>query len=211
MAVQQVNKDVYSFEKYCTIERWSSYWYQIKEVLQVAPESILEIGVGDKVFANYIKNNTSIKYNSLDIAEDLQPDIVGDIENLSAINDNAYDLVCAFEVLEHLPYDKFREVLKELRRISKKNIIISLPHWGRHFAFEIKLPFFGKVSWQYKCNLFPIGHKFKGQHYWEIGKSGYSFKKIKSEIEKVDLEVLKDYVVFESPYHHFFILEKRFK
>jgi len=208
MAVQQVNRGSYNFEKYCTLDRWSSYWYQIKEVLQVAPSSILEIGVGDKVLANYLKNNTSIEYYSLDIAEDLQPDIIGDIENLKDVNNNSYDLVCAFEVLEHLPFEKFEIILDGLKRVSRKWVIISLPHWGRHFAIEIKLPFFDKIKWQYKCNLFPIEHRFNSQHYWEIGKSGYNLKNVRQKIEESGFKIVKDYVAFESPYHHFFVLEK---
>lgn len=205
---KQTNKNSYQFERYCDLDRWSSYWHQIDEVLKLKPESVLEIGVGDKVLAGYLKNNTSIKYSSLDIAEDLSPDFIGSVDDIK-LDDNSFALVCAFEVLEHLPFDKFIKSLRELRRVSKKYVIISLPHWGRHFSFNLRLPYFKKISGQYKFALWPIKHEFNGQHYWEIGKRGYPLAKIKREIEAAGLKILKDYIAFNSPYHHFFILEKK--
>ncbi len=208
MAEQQVNRDTYTFDKYCVIERWSSYWHQIKEILALKPDSVLEIGVGDKVLASYLKNNTAIKYSNLDIAQDLQPDIVGSVDDMKNISDNSFDLVCAFEVLEHLPFEKFGQSLNELKRVSKQSIIISLPHWGRHFSLEIRLPLLGKLRFQYKFNLWPIKHVFNGQHYWEIGKADYNLKTIKQAITETGLKINNDYIAFASPYHHFFILEK---
>ncbi|MEA2088399.1 MAG: class I SAM-dependent methyltransferase [Patescibacteria group bacterium] len=204
---KQIDKKEYNFSKYCKQERWSSYWHQIDEVLKCNPKSVLEIGVGDKVFGDYIKNNTNIKYFCLDIAEDLNPDIVGSVDNMP-IENNTYDLVCAFEILEHLPFEKFKKSLDELHRVSKKDVIISLPHWGRHFSIDIRIPYFKNFSWQYKCNFFPIKHKFNGQHYWEIGKKDYSLKKVKRKFKKAKFKIVKDYIAFKSPYHHFFVLKK---
>ncbi len=203
----QVNKSNYVFSKYCNIERWSSYWQQINEVLKIAPKNLLEIGVGDKVLAAYLKNNTGIEYKSMDIAEDLKPDYSGSIEKMP-LAENTFDLVCAFEVLEHLPKDNFLKALQEMQRVSKKYVIISLPHWGRHFSLEIKLPLLKRIKLQYKFNLFSPKHVFNGQHYWEIGKKGSSLKNIKNIIKESKMKIIKDFVVFESPYHHFFILEK---
>ncbi|MCD4705450.1 class I SAM-dependent methyltransferase [bacterium] len=204
---KQVDKKAYDFQKYCEQDRWSSYWHQINDVLKCNPKNVLEIGVGDKVFGDYIKNNTNIKYFCLDIAEDLNPDIIGSVDNMP-IENNVYDLVCAFEILEHLPFEKFKKSLDELYRVSKKDVIISLPHWGRHFSIDIRIPYFKRFSWQYKCNFFPIKHKFNGQHYWEIGKKGYSIKRIREEFSKAGFKIIKDYIVFKSPYHHFFVLRK---
>ncbi|MFH1523297.1 MAG: class I SAM-dependent methyltransferase [Patescibacteria group bacterium] len=205
---KQVNKNTYNFENYCYLERWHSYWHQLKEILERNPKNILEIGVGDKVIANYIRHNTNIDYQSADIAADLNPDIVCSVDSIKS-EDGAYEMVCAFEVLEHLPFDKFDKSLRELRRVSKRYVIISLPHWGRHFSLDIKMPFIKRIKCQFKFNLLPIKHKFNGQHYWEIGKKGYSLKKIKKIIFNAGFDIKKDYIAFHSPYHHFFILEKK--
>jgi ubiquinone/menaquinone biosynthesis C-methylase UbiE len=205
--VRQVDKKAYKFDKYCDKDRWASYWNQINEIVKLNPVNVLEVGVGDNVFSSYIKNNTDIEYTSLDIAEDLRPDIVGDIKNIP-IKNNFYNIVCAFEVLEHLSFEKFEETLRELSRVSNKYVIISLPHWGRHFSVDIRMPFLKRFKFKYKINLFPIRHKFRGQHYWEIGKKGYSLINIKKIIKKSGLKIKNNFIVFESPYHHFFILKK---
>jgi len=205
---KQVEKNAYNFKKYCDIDRWNSYWHQIKEVLDLKPNSVLEIGIGDKVLGGYLKNNTGINYQSLDIAEDLQPDILGNVENLPFLRPS-FDIVCAFEILEHLPFNKFNTTLKELHRVTNKYVIISLPRWGRYFSIELRLPGLKKIKWHYKANLFPIKHEFNGQHYWEIGKKKYPLKLIKKAIKQAGFGIVKDYVVFESPYHHFFILVKQ--
>ena len=204
---KQVDKGHYNFWKYCDLDRWSSYWYQIKEIIFLEPKNVLEIGVGEKVLGSYLLNNTDIKYKSVDIANDLNPDIVADLEKLPLGNDS-FDLVCAFEVLEHLPFEKFLNCLNELKRVSNSYVILSLPHWGRHFSVSFRLPFFKKIKIQFKSNILSIRHLFNGQHYWEIGKKGYDLSKIKNEIKKSDMEIIKDYTCFESPYHHFFVLKK---
>lgn len=205
----QVEKNAYNFQSYCTKDRWCSYWYQINEVLILNPASVLEIGVGDKVLSSYLREHTNIEYKSMDLAADLSPDFLGSVDNMSNISDKSFDLVCAFEVLEHLPFEKFSQALSELKRVSRGWVIISLPHWGRHFSLEIRIPYFKKLHWQFKVSFPKIRHEFKGQHYWEIGKAEYGLKKIKQKIKNIGLEIVGDYVVFDSPYHHFFVLKTK--
>ena len=197
-----------NFEKYCNQSRWASYWHQIKNILKCQPRKVLEIGVGDEVLSHYLKKNIGVDYFCVDIMSELGPDFINSVDNLKDIKEDFADVVCAFEVLEHLPFEKFPQALTELYRVSSKFVIISLPHWGRHFSLEIKLPHFKRIRWQYKFNIFNIEHKFDGHHYWEIGKKGYPLKAIKREILAAGFKILDDYLVFESPYHHFFILRK---
>ena len=42
----------YNFLKYVHLKRWNSYWYQIKEILDLNPSTVLEIGPGN----NYIRH-----------------------------------------------------------------------------------------------------------------------------------------------------------
>jgi SAM-dependent methyltransferase len=205
--IKQVDKKIYEFFNYSSPGRFASYWYQLSEVLDLKPDSVLEIGAGDKVLGNYLRSNTSINYQSLDLAADLSPDIVGSVDAIP-LNDNTFDLVCAFEVLEHLPFEKFEKSLQEMKRVAKQYVLISLPHWGRHFSLEIRLPFWKKIRWQHKINSWPIKHQFNGQHYWEIGKKDYPLERIKNSIRNTGLEIVNDYVPFEMPYHHFFVLKK---
>ncbi len=206
---KQVNKEHYRFENYCSYHRFTSYWHQLNEVISIKPQSLLEIGIGDGVFSSYIKNNTNITYKSCDIDPDMKPDILSSIDDIS-VTDESFDIVCAFQVLEHLPYEKFVYSLNEMSRISKKYIILSLPFYGKLVTFGLKIPGIKKISLQYRVphNLLSIKHIFNGQHHWEIGKKGYSIQKIKKDIKSADLKIIKSYSSPDYPYHHFFVLKK---
>lgn len=205
---KQVNKDHYDFKKYSHPDRWVSYFNQINETLASQAGSVLEIGVGDKVFGSYLKNNTTINYSSLDIAEDLNPDFIGSVTSIP-IGDNSFDAVCAFEVLEHLPFECFDRALMELSRVSKKTVIISLPHFGPAIKFLFKVPFLPTIRFAIKIP-FHKTHTFNGEHYWEIGKKDYSLSAIKKIINN-HYSIKKHFVPFENQYHHFFVLEKNEK
>lgn len=202
----QVNKEVYRFEKYNDLARFASYFYQLKCILVGSPNSILEIGTGSKFIESYLKDLPDIVYTSCDFAEDLKPDVVADVRNLP-FKDSEFDVVCAFEVLEHLPFIDFDKSLSELARVSKGRVVISLPHFGPPIKLLIKLPFIQEIKLSFKIP-FMKKHVFNGEHYWEIGKMGYSVDTIKSKLSKY-FTVEDDFVPFENQYHHFFILNKK--
>jgi len=204
--MKQVNKEHYDFSRYSYPDRWGSYFYQLKEVLDTKPSSILEVGVGDKVFGSFIKNNTDISYKSLDIASDLNPDIVAPITE-TGLPPESFDVICAFEVLEHIPFDQFETALKEMSRISKKHIIISLPHFAPPIQFLLKIPLLPKICFALKVP-FPKKHIWNGEHYFEIGKKDYPLNRIIESIKKFGT-LEKHFVPFENQYHHFFIIRKK--
>lgn len=203
---QQVAKEHYTFQKYGYLSRWASYYYQLDSVLNLYPRSILDIGVGDHVFEHYIEENTDITYTSLDIAEDLRPDIVADITKGIDTKSDSFDVVCAFEVLEHIPFQDFERVLEELKRVARTHVVISLPHFGPPIQFLLKLPFLPTIRFACKL-LYPKEHIFNGEHYWEIGKKGYTPKKIRNILQK-HFSIEKEFVPFENQYHHFYVLRK---
>lgn len=195
----------YDFKKYVHLERWVSYWFQVREALLFKPESILVIGKGDGIVIDILKTYVK-EIKVLDVDESLNVDIVSSVANIP-IPDEIFDIVLCAEVLEHLPFDKFEQCLKEINRISKKGAVISLPHFAPQIKFKLKLPLIDEIAFAPKI-ICPITHKFNGEHYWEIGKKGYPIKKIKKMIRKIFI-LKKDFVPFENQYHHFFILEKR--
>lgn len=203
--MKQVDKIHYDFNKYAHLGRFVSYYYQLKELLFLKPDGVLEVGVGDKVFASYLKNNTNVKYQSIDVASDLEPDMIGSVEDIPLPNDS-FDAVVAFEVLEYLPFDKFDRCVSEMCRVAKKHVLISVPHFGPAIKLCFKIPFLPEIKLAVKIP-FPKKHEFNGEHYWEVGKAGYPVSLIKNVLSKHG-RLIKDFVPFENQYHHFFILEK---
>lgn len=194
----------HNFKKYDFKNRWVSYWHQIDEVLELNPKNVLEIGVGNRTVSNYLKNK-NIDLTTLDIDRELEPDIVGNILALP-LQDNSFDVILCAEVLEHLPFDNFEQALRELRRVAKRHIVLSLPHFGPSFRISFKAPFLREKKFAFKI-WFPLAHYPNRDHQWEIGKKGYSIGRIKNIIRKYFI-IKKEFVPFEIQYHHFFILEK---
>lgn len=201
--IPQVDKSNYRFDKYAFEGRFVSYYWQLKETLALNPHSVLEVGVGDRVFGDFIKNNTSVAYTSVDIAEDLRPDVVGSVLELP-FADKSFDVACAFEVLEHLPFEQFERALAELCRVARTHIVISLPHFGPMLSFSLKTPFLPQLRFAFRIP-FHKKHVFNGQHYWEIGKRGYLVSFVRSALSAHG-GLTRDFVPFGNPYHHFFVL-----
>lgn len=203
---KQVDKAHYSFGHYFDECRWMSYWYQTKEIVgRQDIKSILDVGPGTTMLENILKTHRpDVSYTTLDLAEDVKPDIFGSVTKIP-LEDNSYDAVSAFQILEHIEFSDFETALSELKRVSRKYVFISLPHFGPSIEFWIKLPFFKRIKLSLKVP-YPMKHVFGGQHYWEVGKNGYSAKKIRKIMSK-HFDIVDEYVPFENQYHHFYILE----
>jgi ubiquinone/menaquinone biosynthesis C-methylase UbiE len=205
---KQVNKDHYSFNRYFFKERWMSYWYQVNEICKRPEiESVLDIGPGTTFLHDVLKiHQPNITYKTLDIAADVHPDFIGGITQIP-LQDEAFDLVSAFQVLEHIEYSDVEKALLEMKRVSKQYVFVSLPHFGPSVEFLLKVPFLKRFKFAFKIPYRPK-HTFGGQHYWEIGKAGYSPQKIRTLMQK-HFDILDEYVPFEYQYHHFFIMRKK--
>lgn len=201
----QVAKPYYDFLAYNDPERWASYWHQLEETLAFKPKRVLEIGAGSGIIGPILMRE-GVEYKTLDIAADLKPDFVGSVDAIPAPDEN-FDLACAFEILEHLPFEKFETAIREIHRVSKMGAVISLPHFGPPIKFLIKLPFLPEIRFAWKVP-YPRTHVFNGQHYWEIGKRGYSPARIRAVLEKY-FTITKEFVPFSNQYHHFFVLVKK--
>jgi ubiquinone/menaquinone biosynthesis C-methylase UbiE len=95
-------------------------------------KSVADIGCGNGVFVNYLKENAA----ALDIlAIDRSLAALkyvktakkqGDIAAIP-LADRAMDCTCCLEVIEHLPNAVYEKALDELARVSDKYVIISVP------------------------------------------------------------------------------------
>lgn len=196
----------YSAKKYITKDRWNNYWHQIMEIRSFeGAKEILEIGIGNKIISDYLKKfGYSVK--TLDINSELNPDYVASVENIP-LPDKSFDLVLAAEILEHLPFSEFEICLKEIRRVARQGVVISLPHSGYTFSFSFKIPL---IKW--KRFIFKIPHFCKTktsilEHCWEIGQKGFSAKKISDVIKKAGFKISDKFIPADDPAHVFFILK----
>lgn len=204
---KQVNRDHYEFDKYIQKPRWISLWHQLNEIIIRNPKNVLEIGPGPGFFKLMLKE-LSIHVDTVDIDQELKPDIVASATALP-IKENTYDCVCAFQMLEHLPYEDSILAFNEMVRVAKKYIIISLPNAKKISTYSLPVPFGKKL--QVTIPKMKIGkkyHEFDGQHYWEINKKGYPIKKIVADFGSGKVELINSYRVKENSYHHFLIFRK---
>lgn len=108
----------------------------INEVEKLKPYSILDAGCGEGFTLDILKNRkigkklTGFDFleEAIGIGKKLHPELnllTGDIYNIS-FKDNSFDLVICTEVLEHL--ENPEKALKELRRVTKEYVLISVPN-----------------------------------------------------------------------------------
>ena len=191
---------------YINLDRWASYWHQIKAVRDLGPGRVLEVGVGNKTVYTQLKLS-GLDVTGLDIDPSLEPDVVSSVEKMP-FKDESFDAVLCAEVLEHLPFSSFESSLTELSRVSRRHVVLTLPHWGRHFSYDFRLPLIRRIRGYVKVSFPRKEQHANSPHKWEIGKKGTSMATVRRTIEKSGLVIKSDYVLFEMPYHHMFILRK---
>jgi ubiquinone/menaquinone biosynthesis C-methylase UbiE len=203
----QISIDHYYIDSYDSKARFCSYWHQINEIIKLRANKILEIGIGNGFVSEYLKKR-KLNVITIDIDQHLQPDIVGNIVKLP-FKSNYFDSLICYEVLEHLPYVNFHDALLEINRVTNKFVTLSLPDINPTLRCFIKFPKFNEIRICIPIKRFITSiHKNGGDHYWEIGKKGYSLNKIIADIRSAGFKIEKTYRVFENPYHRFFLLNK---
>ena len=204
----QVDPDHYA-QGYDTRRRFPSYWNQIDQIRRVDPESILEVGIGNGFVGRYLRNE-GFSHHGVDFDARLEPDTVASVTQLP-FEDHSHDVSCCFETLEHLPWSDFVPALRELARVSRRVVLISLPDVTPFVRLKLGAGFrktLLDLALDYR-RLLPKKHRFDGQHYWEIGKRDYPLERVRSAIETAGLTVLRTHRDYEDPYHRFFACRPR--
>lgn len=178
------------------------------ELIKFSPNNVLEIGPGPGVVKATAKV-LGVNIETLDIDPDLNPDYICSVFDMP-FKDGEYDVVCAFQMLEHLPFEKSLDAFSEMCRVAKKAVIISLPNCSGRWSFSATIPKIGIIKLSIpKPRLKAPTHTFDGEHFWEINKLGYSLNTVISGFLKGNkITLIKEYRVWENPYHHFFIFTK---
>jgi len=153
----------------------------LEQIKQLHPESILDVGAGEGFTLEAIrlqkiaKKIEGIEYTDEAIAlgKKLHPQVTikkGNIYELP-YKPNSFDMVLCTEVLEHL--ENPEQALKELKRVSKKYLILSVPNEP---LFTIQRIIRGK-------NIMKLGAHPEHIQHWSSG----NFEKfVSSQLEIVD-------------------------
>ena len=205
---KQVDKSHYDFCKYMDKRRWASMWHQLDEVIKLNPQRVLEVGPGPGLF-KAAASAMGVNVETLDLDPELKPDYLASVLEMP-FADGSFDVVCAFQMLEHLPFSDSQLAFREMARIASKSVIISLPDAATRWPMSIHIPMIGAVRFSLpKPRLRSPEHTFDGEHYWEINKAGYALNKVISDFRHgVHLSLLRTYRVPENPYHRFFVYSR---
>ncbi len=200
----QVPAGHYKGPAYDNKERFLSYWMQVNEVMRVTPERVLEVGIGNGFVHKYLREN-GVDMHTCDADDRLEPDTVGLVTELP-FEDGEFDVACCFETLEHLPFEQFRPATRELARVARRWVLLSLPDVTPYARILVEWGFQKKRADSFfdLRDRSPAEHRFDGQHYWEVGKRGYPLSRIVSELESAGLIVEDTPRLQEDAWHRFF-------
>jgi len=203
--MKQVDRSHYDFARYMDRARWASVWHQIDEVLRLQPAQVLEIGPGSGVF-KAAAGAFGLDVITLDPDPELKPDLVGNALTLP-LADNAVDLACAFQVLEHLPYTDALAAFGEMVRVARRHVVISLPDAKPLWHYRFHIPRVGPFDLCVPRPFYrPRQHHFNGEHHWEISTQGYPLSRLCEDLGRM-ARLARRFRAPDHTYHHFFIFE----
>ena len=204
----QVSSDHYKKNEFDSL-RIESLTEQLRQICFSGYTNILEIGIVNGFLKYCLDFFQDINLTTADIAKDLHPDHVCSVLNMP-FQDKQFDLIICCEVLEHLHFMDFLPALKEIRRIARHKVIISLPDMTRHLGLIINFARFRGLSlnWnQLRKRYSRKEYKFNGEHYWEIGYKNSLPKDVIAKIKTAGYKIENQFRLCKNPWHRFFILE----
>ena len=210
-------------------KRFSSTRIQLTSVTDLggSVSSILEVGPGSGYFASIMKDlNYMVK--TADIKDRTNPDYLGDFRETEI--PERFDLVAAFEMLQHLPYEDLPETLTRLAALSNKYVLISIPARVHKFELALEIPamlaprrlglgwFRGRHSmsttWEWPRGRDRSKSTWEGRedywnpHYWEVGRKSFPRSRFLAEIESSGLQILWHKYNPQHTHHLFVLAEK---
>ena len=208
---------------------FSSTRLQLTSVTELGDSvaSILEVGPGNGFFSS---TATRLGYDvkTADIRTWSNPDYLGDFREIEI--PERFDLVAAFEMLQHLPYEELRSTLRKLASLSNRYVLISVPAHVYRFELAVEIP--GMVTprrlglgwlrgrhslsfrWERPRSKGPSKSDWEGRedywnpHYWEVGRKSFPKSRLLSDIESSGLRIL--WAKYNPRFdHHLFVLAEK--
>ena len=206
--------------------RISSIFMQAQVILHLRDvNTVLEIGPLRGVLTSILRHfKLQVETCDIESIPFLQiPTFLIDFEHLKASKDS-YDLVCAFQVLEHNNIEKLPLLLQKMANVSKKYVYVSLPFEGYYFYPKVISNIRGTgmilrflkrwLTFHFEKPLF-LSQRFSSSeeptysHQYELGGRDLRLKKLPKVFDEAGLKILWAKPNIQFPYHYHILSEKK--
>jgi SAM-dependent methyltransferase len=201
----QVEASQYLSSDYLNPPRLASIGYQLRYVDKHFPAArVLEIGVGAGLTADLMRR-IGCKVTTLDVDANLNPDLVSSVTEIPA-EDGAFDAFTCCQVLEHLKWEDSCVALRELRRVTTKGGVLSIPTVRPRLGLRV-FPYKRNHRTLMLPGFWPRSRSLHvpNEHYWELGL-GVSMRKFDAAVRDVGFRIVDQRQPIENPFHHFFVV-----
>lgn len=184
---------------------------QLDAALELGPRNLLEVGVGTGITV-FALRRVGVEVTTLDVQNDLSPDLVGDVRRIPCA-DASFDVSCCCQVLEHLPLSDMPAALRELRRVTRWRLVLSLPDLTRFFGVSATLPFIGRRDLGMSLPIREPDDAWKAArletmgHYWELGMNGATGRGVVDALGRAGFDKVRTFRVPEIRWHRFFVAD----
>lgn len=176
--VMPINRE--DWARRLSLSNFVNAYYEFHDVSSLdAGRDLLIVGPGQGLEVEIFRWR-GFNVSTLDIDETFGPETLGSVHSMPMYGDARFDVLIASHVLEHLPPAYLDAALSEIARVARYALIY-LPITGRSAQLRIR-PGVWDMDLSFAVDIFnPLNRpsakeaKFcSGQHYWEIGRSGFS-------------------------------------
>jgi hypothetical protein len=176
---------------------WRLYWQQqrLMDGLIREGDHLLEIGPGTGFTSNYLRSK-GMHVTTLDFTPGMKPDIVANM--LTYDFPDQYDALLAFEVFEHVPFDKISEAMPRIVSACRRYLFFSVPrNIKTPLSIELKLPKMRPIKWQWNTKR---GRPMTTNHFWEIDYNGVTMDDVMKLVTASGLEIERLFEVYERAF-----------
>lgn len=208
LAKVQVDKSHY-FGTNVSKSRFIMSYYQCRDVLNLDPNSVLIIGIGNGIEGYYF-GKLGIKVVTVDIDPLLEPDYTADVRNLPEdITMDRFDVILCSHVLEHLPFKYFDSVIENFSKIGKY-LVLYLPPSVLQLRLKLEVqPYVCDLNLNFSLPLlFWKEYRFNGQHYWQLYRKNHPTREV-NKIINWYYNILKAYQCPDYHYSYNWVLESK--
>jgi len=133
-----------------------------------------------------------VNVTTLDIDANKKPDIVANIVTFEF--HDTYDHILAFEVFEHIPFNKFIEVIGRCAKACRRYLFMSVPRCEVVlFRLEYKVPKLGHGKIELAVRRKKI---VEPHHYWEVDHGEITCERIKEIMSAAGFKQIQRHKVF---------------